>query len=101
MKNVIKWRVMEKETGRFASFHRRGWPSAEHKESGRPLFAIDCPTDEYTNGRPPHGPLFLRFAKSDGTGKWNWAILKQQFATIQELKARAKEIYEQHPECFV
>lgn len=35
----LKWRLGEKPTGRFKSFHKRGWPSAEYAD-GSPAASI-------------------------------------------------------------
>jgi hypothetical protein len=99
MKNQIKWLVEEAPTGRYRSFHRRGWPTAKHKITGRTLFSIGC-EDDYINGKPPHGLLSLRVAKSNENDSWDWVVLKRKFETLAELKAAAIVVYQNNLEWF-
>lgn len=100
-KSMLKWKVVEKPTGRYRGFYNRGWPSCEHKESGRPLFRISC-DDEYTNGKPPHAPLFLHIAiHSPEHGEWRWHRWNKSFSTLAELKIKAAELFEKNHDGFI
>lgn len=100
MASMLKWTVSERPVGRYRSFETRAWPICEHKITNRTLFLIDC-LDEYTNGKPPHGPLTLRVAKATEDGRWKWVQLVKKFDTLPELKAAAQIVFDRHPEWFV
>lgn len=94
----IKWKVQEPETGRYRSFHKRGWPSAEFMD-GATCAYVSC-EDEYTYARVKtgdHKPLILRMAKYEGNS-WKWVTMKKQYATLKELKDAIPRILAAHPE---
>jgi hypothetical protein len=99
----IKWKVQEAPTGRFKSFHYRGWPLAE-TETGDVVFGVDC-KDDYVPAKVKsgnHEPLRLRVAvRNNREVGFDWATLKRDFATLSELKEAAKEFATRRPEVFV
>ena len=98
------WKVDEKPTGKFRSFERRGWPSADY-ENGNFAVEILCGSEyvpaDVREGK--HGPLTLRIADysrpsnvATGAG-WTAVKSKNQFATLKEAKAAAVEILLAYP----
>ena len=93
------WKVDEKSTGKFRSFERRAWPSAEYA-NGNYAVAILCDNEyvpaDVRDGK--HGPLTLRIADysrpSNVQSGCGWTPVKsaKQFATLKEAKAAAVEI---------
>ena len=100
----LKWKVDEKPTGKFSSFERRGWPTAEFA-NGDSAARIEC-ENEYipSNVRiGQHAPLAVRIAcwtqnRTPAQPAFVWRRLTLRFATLQEAKATAESFIEQHPE---
>jgi len=103
----IKWHVDSEPTGRYRSFERRGWPSADYA-NGDVAARIECP-DEYhprdvREGK--HAPLtvFVSAWRPEGSeerkqkGAFGWRKLTQQFATLKEAQAATAKIIDEHPE---
>lgn len=97
----IKWRVSDASTGRYRSFDRRSWPSADY-EDDRIAAQIYCVTgDEY---RPrdvktgKHGPLRVRVADYSMPGGWSWKVMKSQFLTLQDAKDAFTRLIDKQPE---
>lgn len=100
----LVWRVDPVPTGRFRSFQRRGWPSADYAD-GSPAFMLSS-DDEYVPAKVragDHKPLELRVAdyreaSLEKHGGWRWARLKARPATLDEAKRLAEEFLKAHPE---
>lgn len=96
----IKWRVQPKETGRWASFHKRGWPEAIYKtENGDEAAAIIYCFDSYESCRVKennHGPLTLCVA-DHSRWPWRWIKLERKFTTLQAAKEAFEETIKQFP----
>jgi len=104
----LKWRVSPVPTGRYRSFEKRGWPSAEYHGTDCAAVLIRC-EDEYQpravrDGN--HGPLTLYVAhwndpaeRGDGAA-FNWRKVKVQIATLGEAKALAFKVLTTHPELW-
>ena len=94
----LKWRVDPAPTGRYRSFQKRYWPSAEYTNQ-RPAFSIVC-EDEY---RPQnvktgeHKPLTVRVAVYNERS-FDWRTLKTRADTLADAKALAQRAIDQHPE---
>lgn len=92
------WRVASVPVGRYRSFERRGWPSADF-EDGRIAAALYC-EDEY---RPAdvkagkHGAVTIRVADHSVT-PWQWRTLKAATASLAGAKRLAAAFFEAHPE---
>lgn len=92
-----KWKVSEAPTGRYRSFERRSWPSADY-ENGKPAAFIQC-VDEYQPGRVKtrsHAPLLLRIADYSVT-PFKWRLVTAQYNTISELKVGLIKILDKYP----
>lgn len=106
MKLKLKWKVQEKETGRYASFHKRGWPDAEY-ENGDTAVMITC-EDSYNITRAKtgnHEPLTILFRDYNhgDPEKYGYARtlkLKQKFNTLDEAKKFITEYLKNHPEFY-
>ena len=82
----IKWKVAEKETGRWAWLHKRGWPTADY-EDGSICATIRC-ADEYIPSQVKignHAELKLMIADYSKT-PWVWVVAKTRYATLKEAK---------------
>jgi hypothetical protein len=99
----IKWKVSDIPVGRYRSFEKRGWPSAEYLD-GRAAFYIYC-DDEY---RPRnvktgnHKELTVKIAewfpeRSAEYDAFRWHTLKNRFATLKEAKEAAMNALKAHP----
>jgi hypothetical protein len=101
----LTWKVAEAPSGRFRSFHKRGWPSAVFNGTSTPAASIDC-EDSYTPkfaASGSHRELTVRVAdhsppKSVEDAAWKWRTLKGRFATLDEAKAAATRVLNEHPE---
>jgi hypothetical protein len=101
----IIWRVQPKETGRYRSFYRRGWPIARD-EQDRPIAQLSC-DDGYIpklvkTGN--HKPITVWVAdwreKNAVIGTWHWRTLAAKATTLEEAKNCVAEFYRLHPECL-
>ena len=96
-KMKIIWKVQQAER-RYASFHKRGFPSAEY-ENGEMAFSLHC--DHSYSGRliKSGQDLELELWVADHQQKpWKWRRFKQRFASIPAAKEFAKEWIGNHPE---
>ena len=98
----LEWRVAPVATGRYRSFHRRGWPVAWYKDSGKPCAFLYC-ADEY---RPAdvregmHGPIEIvvcHHQHHDRGNSWVRIKLRKQAANIGEAKLIVREFLKEHP----
>jgi len=93
----VKWKVDPKETGRYASFFKRNWPSAYYAD-GQYCAGIVC-ADDYSPHRArtgQHEPLKLTirdYSKPELTN----VTAKARYATLEEAKAALLPILEKHP----
>lgn len=101
----LRWRVQDVPTGRWRSFDKRGWPTADY-DNGETAAAIHCEDDyrpsQVREGK--HAPLTLRIADyskpsnpTTGSG-WTWVKATKQFATLEEAKRGAERILQAHPQ---
>lgn len=101
----LKWRVSDVPTGRYRSFERRGWPSADFT-NGDTAVGLYC-KDEY---RPAdvktgnHAEIVIRIAdysepsnKETGAG-FTWRQLKKRAATLAEAKELASKFFDKYPQ---
>jgi hypothetical protein len=101
----LTWRVAEAPSGRFKSFHKRGWPSAAFFGTETPAATIDC-EDSYTPKNAAsgsHRELIVRVAdhsppKSADDSTWRWRTLKARFTTLAAALAAAAKALADHPE---
>ena len=95
----IKWKVTEKETGRWSSFHKRGWPTAYYDKD------CHCATILCEDGYAPykvregkHAELKMMVAQYHPNGSWQWKTLTKRFKTLQEAKDGLIMFLAAHPE---
>jgi len=98
---VIKyaWKVQSAPTGRYRSFERRGWPSAETPD-GDTIAMLAC-KDEYTPYRVrtgDHAPIRLMIRVPKGNGQWGWGTFQHDFASMDEAKEFLKNYLARHPD---
>jgi len=101
----LKWRVDPVPTGRYRSFEKRGWPSAEYEnqDAAVALYCKNeyCPADVKTGD---HAPITIRVAQwrpkeeRAKKGAFTWRQFKKQAKTLKEAKELAKAFLEAHPE---
>jgi hypothetical protein len=96
----LKWTVAEAPSGRYRSFEKRSWPTAEYKHTDFIAASIECedsyrPADVKTGA---HRELKVKVAQysrnEDGRQLWVWRTLKARFATLDEAKAAAEKFLE-------
>lgn len=99
----ITWKVAEPPSGRFRSFHKRGWPSAGIGPNSQAAISIYC-EDDYRPARVKtgeHAELKVTvaewFTREGNTPSFHWRTMKQRFATLDEAKKFATEWYLAHP----
>lgn len=96
---MIKWKVSPAPTGRYRSFERRSWPSADYTIGGKPAAYIAC-EDDYrpANVREgKHAELAVMIAQWDER-TFKWRRLQQRFATLELAKSAAERFLRAHPE---
>ena len=96
----IKWRVQPAPTGRYRSFDRRGWPSAEYSD-GQLAASIRCEDAYYPAHAKTgaHAPLTLVvYDYSKGTQERASRVLVKRFSTLEEAKAALLPALEKYPE---
>jgi len=100
----IVWRVGEAPTGRYRSFERRSWPTAEYAESQKSAASISC-EDEYRPANVKtgnHKELIVRVADwsppEPGGAAFRWRTAKQRCKTLEEAKALALTILNANPQ---
>ncbi|MCK5641739.1 MAG: hypothetical protein KAJ19_13135 [Gammaproteobacteria bacterium] len=105
-KHKLKWRVCEVPSGRYRSFTKRGWPSADIDE--KTAVGLSC-EHEYIPERVrkgDHGPITIRVAKHNPEEEWpekggiTWYRLTKTAATLKEAKERAQKFVDKRPEFF-
>ena len=106
MKLKLKWKVQTKETGRYASFHKRGWPDAEY-ENGDTAAMITC-KDSYSFTKAKsgnHEPLtilleIITMAILKNMGMPELLKIKATFPNLTEAKNFITGYLERHPEFY-
>ena len=101
----IYWKISAKETGRWASFHKRGWPMGYLDASGnQPVVQIIC-NDSYSLGKAKdgdHEPLKVMVADYSvdpaSEGRFKWRTFKGECATFEEAKEKVQRILQQYPQ---
>lgn len=104
----IKWTVTDRPSGRYRSFQRRGWPSANFVNADESNCAwIGCeddyePADVRTGN---HRPLKVYIAdystrSNDGNCPYTRRKLKVEPRTLQAAKDLVKYFYEKNPQCL-
>jgi len=102
----IKWKIQPKETGRFASFHKRGWPMAWYvpprgtpDDHEKPAISIHC-DDSYSKrvaDSSEHQPLHVYIA-DHREKNWQWRKLKNSYSNLDDAKAAGMAVLDAHPE---
>ena len=97
-KPKLKWKVAEKETGRYASFQRRNWPTATL--NGELAVQIDCVEDysPYRARTGNHSELIVRVL--DRRTGHHWRKLVQRPKTLEEAKKLAQYFVEANEDFF-
>jgi hypothetical protein len=97
----LQWRVADAPTGRYRSFQKRGWPSADFKGTDRSAAHIYC-DDSYVPANAKsgeHRELTVTIADySAHNDSFKWRTLKARFKTLDEAKAAAVAALEKHPD---
>lgn len=93
-----KWKVQPAPTGRYRSFEKRGWPTADY-ENGRVAASIECEDDYRPQNAKEgkHSLLTVRIA-DHSTKPFTWKKITKRFATLQEAKDAVDEIFKKYPE---
>ena len=102
-KKDIKWRVEPVPTGDRFGIVKRRFPTAEHRDTGRMLFRVEC-KKTYINAKcnsHNHPPIYLNIAKSTGDGRWTWVEIEKPLKNMAEAKDLARSIYMGEPELFI
>lgn len=104
MKPKLKWKVSEAETGRYASFHKRAFPSA-YWNDGSLAASMSCELcyhGSYLRANElPYGNLItIRVTIPDGDN-WKWAVLKLKAKSVPEAKQIVQEFFENNPHAII
>jgi maltose-binding protein MalE len=96
-----KWKVEPKPTGRYSSFDRRGWPSAE-TPSGEAIAILSCATEYIPSlvksGKHEPITMRIRIRSQKNPTTWIWAKFTEQFATLPDAKNALQRYLQAHPE---
>lgn len=101
----LKWKVQAEATGRYRSFHKRGWPSATNLD-GDAIINLYCEDDyrPHSVKTGEHAEIFISIAdytcdrKTEGYFKWR--KLKKTAKTLAEAKTIAQEFVDSHEKLF-
>lgn len=94
----LKWRVGLVPVGKYRSFERRAWPTADYPEE-RTAVALYC-EESYTPALAragQHSEITIRVA-DHSVSPFVWRTLKRRAQTLDEAKQIAEKFIEQHPE---
>lgn len=96
----LKWKVKEKQTGRYAAFHKRGWPGAHYDGTDKAAVSIHCKDDYHIQLAKSgnHQPLEVWIADYNFSPGFKWRKVTQIFKTLNEAKEFALEFLNKHPE---
>ena len=104
MKRKLVWKIMDAPTGRYRSFHRRGWPSASFNDDY--MIGLSC-EDDYRPANVKigeHKEIRIRITDRQnvppGGGSWVLRTLKQQAKTLKEAKVIAQKFFDENPDLF-
>lgn len=93
----LTWRVGEKPTGRYKSFQKRSWPSAEYPD-GKPAITLhQVDGDSYFPGLSEALTLEIRIADYWENG-FRWMTLKRRVVGVKQAKLVAQEFVDKHYE---
>lgn len=98
----LKWKVGEKPTGRYRSFAKRGWPTAEYP-CGKPAAFLRC-DDSYTPSNLAlgnHSPITVHLCHHQHPKRGNsWAVMRSKitFETLRDAKDYVQSFVDSHPE---
>lgn len=97
MKMKATWKVSPAPTGPYSSFEVRCWPEASFKD-GTPAAFIRCQDEYYPKDVKTghHKELTLIIADHSVT-PFKWAVVKERFKTLDELKASYIKIIDANP----
>ena len=103
----LKWRVDPPSVGRYSSFEKRNWPTADYAD-GRPALRITSedeyrPSDVKTGNHKELTVFVADWAAHNAgqtaeKGAFKWRALQARFSTLQEAKAAGASFVEKHPE---
>lgn len=100
----LKWYVQPAPTGRYRSFERRAFPSADYIGFPRALAAasLHC-KDDYVPADVKvgnHAEITIRVAMwNKETNGFNWVKIEQKAKTVKEAKQVAEDFINSNPEC--
>ena len=95
----LKWRVQPQTTGRYKSFQRRGWPSADY-HNGECAASLSC-SDEYYPSEVKtgnHHPITIRIAFYNVERGFDWKTLTAKGTTLKEAKQIAEDFINKYPQ---
>lgn len=91
----LKWRVGEKPTGRYKSFQKRSWPSAEYPDGKMAVMLYAANGEGYWPNLAETSTIEIRVADYQGNG-FCWMILKRQVVGVKQAKLVAQEFVDKH-----
>lgn len=103
----LKWKNSDAPTGRFRSFHKRGWPTADIAGTDIMAVMLSCEVS-YSKAAvdaKSHGEIKVSIAdrrkpNDPAAGAWVWRTLKERFHDLESAKATATRFVLAHPEFF-
>jgi len=104
MKPKLKWKVSEAEKGRYASFHKRAFPSA-YWNDGSAAVALHCELRYHgsylkASDLPNNELITIRVTIPDGD-KWKWVTLKHKAKSIPEAKQVVQQFFDANPHAII
>jgi len=105
MKYKIKWTVGAAPTGKYRSFEKRAWPSADYQDAKESSCAMIQCEDRYEPSMAKtgnHKELTVYIADYSAPtiaakGRWTWRALKKRCTTLQEAKDLVQDFLEKNP----
>lgn len=95
MARLLKWKVSERPSGPYGSFHHWPWPTATYWNT-RIAAQVVC-KDDYRSNKREHPPLFLWLADNSTGTSWTWRKFKKPLADMKEVKNYAEEMLKKYP----
>ncbi len=100
---LLKWRVSSIPTGRYRSFEKRMWPSAEY-QNGSPAVQLIC-TEPYSSRTVNADNLEFKIGLADHSDPSNketgagftWKYLKQRATSLAQAKILAQTFLQNNP----
>jgi hypothetical protein len=96
----IKWRVSSAPTGRYRSFQRRSWPTANYVTREEEIAVQILCEEDYVPSRVAtgnHPPLTIWIADHSAKPVWKWVTLTRPAATLKEAKERVAAFLAKNP----